>query len=226
MDDEAIFEGQRAALLRVVVAAFAVAGLVPGGPSPSAFSGAIRRRLLRMLAPAESALRRLIEFRARGIVATAGKKRAAPSKPIPRGHGGRDRIPPFALFDPRKWFAELAKSRRRRSGPGPRISSFDEPRAPAGPVPEQPDAAAVDPARLCRRLQALLKALNDIPAQAKRLARMKARRRADSKVSTPLRPGPPPGFRPDGPEDIDDILFNCDWLVRKKPQPEPPDKRP
>ena len=218
MTDETIFEVQLAALMRVVAAAFAAAGLVPEGPAPAVFSVAVRRLVVRMLSPAEAALRRLIFYRAQELSVSAGSKRAAPSKPINKGSGARDRVPPFRLFDPRKWFAELAKTRRgrRAPGPGPRISSFDEPRPVYEPSPPPPSEAELDPMALCRRLQALHKALHDIPGQAKRMARMMARRKAASKPAHPLRRGPPPGHRETQSEDIDEILAECQTLVLKR----------
>ena len=221
MTDETIFEVQLAALVRVVAAAFVVAGLVPEGSPASSFPVAVRRQILRMLSPAEAALRRLILYRARRLKVSAGPKRAAPDKPINRGAGARDRIPPFRLFDPRKWFAELAKTRRGRRAPGagPNISSFDDPRPAIEPTPSRPAEAEIDPAKLCRRLQALHKAMNDISAQAKRMARMIARRQAASKVSQPLRRGPPPGHRETHTEDIDVILAECQILALKVPKP-------
>jgi len=224
LNDETIFEAQLTALMRVVAAAFAVAGLVPAGPSPASFPVIVRRQILRMLGPAEAALRRLIRHRARAVKVSAGPKRAVPNKPIPKGRGGRDRIPPFRLFDPRKWFWELAKTSRgkRAAGPGPRISNFDDPRPAEDVKAARTDEADIDPAKLCRRLQALYAAMNDIPAQAKRMARMMARRAAAAKSSEPLRRGPPPGHRETPVHEIDEILAECHMLALR--QPKPPDK--
>ncbi|MDI6026908.1 hypothetical protein QBK99_11970 [Corticibacterium sp. UT-5YL-CI-8] len=67
------------------------------------------------------------------------------------------------------------------------------------PLPDDP----LDAARLRCRLTALAAALDDLPGQARRLARW--RRRRDAAVQrgrphrlSPLRPGPPPGLPKSG----------------------------
>lgn len=221
-DDETIFEYQHAALIRVVAAIFVVAGLVPEGPVLSSLSSALRRQILRVLGPAESALRRLIFFRAQGLVVKARAKRKTPSRAFPKHVKPGNRVPPFVLFDPRKWFWELAKTKRPKRGPDPRISSFDERRpAPAPPV-ESPSDTEIDPAGLCRRLQALHKALSDIPAQAKRLARLQAQRRAAKQSfrrTQPMRPGWPPGYRANGSHPVDKILHDCHIIALRSTAP-------
>jgi len=216
--DEAIIETQLAALMRLVASVFALVGLVPGRAAVSVMSVDVRRQVLRVLQPAESALRRVIFYRARGLVVAIGGKRAALTGSIPKGKG--DRIPPFALFDPRKWFRELAKSRRPLRGPGPRISGFDEYR----PAFDAPAASSneINPASICRRLQALHKALDDIPAQVKRLARLRARRMAAGEPprrTEPMRPGFPPGYRKHQTHDVDAILYEFEVLARRDPRP-------
>ena len=210
--EDTIFDYQRAALMRLVAAVFAVAGLVPGGPVLVSMTVGIRRQVIRVLGPAESALRRLIVIKARGIVVKLSAPRPAPSRPIPKGKGSSDHIPPFALFDRRKWFRELAKRGRPLRGPAPRISGFDEPRPALDPPTPRPSEADIDPASLCRRLQALHKALETIPAQAKRLVRLQARRRRNNeplKRTEPLRPGWPPGYRRRQNHPVDQILSDC-----------------
>jgi len=220
--DETIFEYQRAALMRLVVAVFAVAGLVPGGPVLTSMSVVIRRQIVRVLRPAESALRRLITFHAKGLIVKAGARRAALTHPIPKGDSKTDRIPPFVLFDPRKWFRELSKRRRFLRGPGPRIGGFDEER-PAFDAPAQrPSEADLNPASLCRRLQALHHALETIPAQAKRLARLQARRRIANEPlnrTEPIRPGWPPGYRKTRLHPVDEILYDCHVLALRTHHP-------
>ena len=219
--DERIFEAQRAALVRLIAAVFAVMGFAPDGPVLSSLSADMRRRVLRILSASESALRRLIFYRARSLRVKAGRKRGKPSGSIPKGDGSKKRPPLFALFDPRKWFAELAQTRRpkRARGAGPNISSFDdERRAPEPPAPE----AEINPAGLCRRLQALHRALHDIEGQAKRLARLQARRRAAGdppKRTEPRRPGWPPGYRRNRTHPVDAILWECDVLSRRPLRP-------
>ena len=131
---------------------------------------------------------------------------------------GRDsgrRAPCFALFDPLKRFGAV------RQGPSqsiPRILfnlDADIPTvAPAHPPisPEDPISAA----QLCRRLTALKTALGDLPAQARRLARWRARRRLRQGVRgrlSPMRPGSPPGHRSHGFHPVHDVLRRCHGLA-------------
>ena len=220
MNDAVIIKYQVTALMRLVASMFALVGLIPGGAVVPSIPADIRRRVLRVLQPAESALRRVILFKARGLVVSFQAKRPAPNGSLPKGKGAGDRIPAFVLFDPRKWFRELAKPHRPVRGVGPRISGFDEKR-PAFDPPA-PRSAEVNPASLCRRLQALQKALETLPAQAKRLARLQARRRAAGEPlrrTEPRRPGWPPGYRKHHTHPVDVILYDCDMLVRQDPRP-------
>lgn len=225
MDWDAIIGNRTAALVRLVAVVFAVAGLVLGGPVVASLSGDARRRILRVLRPAESALRRLIFVAARELVVAVSAKRAGSSGPYPKGCGSPDRVPPFALFDPRKWFWELSNGRRFVRGAGPRISSFDDER-PAFDAPASPSAdAKINPVGLCRRLQALHKALEHIPAQALRLARMQSRRRAAGepfKRTEPLRGGTPPGHRKNPTHEVDEILADCHFLAMTDRPHNPP----
>ena len=88
------------------------------------------------------------------------------------------------LFDPlkrfgirRRWVKPSAAP-RIRSFDDPRIGLFDRPRQ-LDPLPPSPDDL-IDAGRLHSRLAAMASALNDLPLQAKRLARWQARRIAES----------------------------------------------
>ena len=124
---------------------------------------------------------------------------------------------------------------RRHAGPKsePRIHVFDyDPRIPlflrsqapvAAPVPDVDDAIeddTVNAGPLCRRLAAIKRALEDLPRQAWRLARWRARPVAERRppLSTPLRIGRPPGFRKRQIHEVDEILAECHWLARNVPQ--------
>ena len=220
LDWELAIRRNREALLRLVAVLFASAGITPGGAAVQTLSRPVRSAILALLRPAESALRRLILIAARDLIVKVRAKRAAPTGPIPKGKGGGERVPPFALFDPRKSFPELVKKRRFGRGSGPRISSFDDPWTPMD-SPQKPDPdAAVNAATLCGRLQAFYAALNDIAGQARRLARVQAQRRAAGEVlkrTEPLRPGFPPGHRRQQTREIDEILADCDWMARNRP---------
>lgn len=227
MKDSATIGYHHAALLRLVAAMFAAVGIVPGGPAVSFMSAAVRASVLRVLAPAESATRRLIWLQARKLIVKLTAKRPAPKRGFSKGKGSGKAVPCFQLFDTRKHFAELSNTRRpkRAKGPGPRISGFDDgswtPYAPENPSGKTPP----DPASLCRRLQALQRALEDIPAQARRMARLQARRREAGeppRKTEPRRPGPPPGHRNSQTHEVDEILSDCDIFVLRAAMP--PDK--
>jgi len=219
----------RTALLRLVAALFALAGMQAGGPLPTTLPRHVRRAILKVLRPAESATRRLIVIAALVLgemtINSAQVSRAFPAGGIPRGE--RRSTPQFALFDPRIECAELSdrpRRTRKARGPGPRISSFDDESWTAYEQAMLSDDDEVNAAPLCGRLQALFDALSDIPKQARRLARAKARRKnapPGPKRVGPLRGGWPPGRRKRHIHEVDDILDDCHLLTLI--QPKPPD---
>ncbi|WP_442582298.1 hypothetical protein ACSBOB_10275 [Mesorhizobium sp. ASY16-5R] len=202
----------------------------------------LHRAILKLLHPAEAAARRLIIAAARGMVITLppprpGQPKAKTMDPLLRRFGiavtvsradlaataaaakraaARPRSVSLSLFDPLKrpfrGFRPLVPDRV-----APRIlfPGVSEPSCfPAPPSPDDP----VDALRLGQRLAALSEALNDLPGQARRFARWKARNDAalardrearDAGVAqnrrgidagrfrriSPLRPGRPPGGR-------------------------------
>jgi hypothetical protein len=166
-------------------------------------------------------MRRLIVIAARGLVV-----KLAPSRPMPKGHmigkGGTPR-PSFQLFDPRKNFAELRQHRVKYAKHPPRILFFGDdsrvdalwpaPQPMADPIP--PPDGLVNAERLSRRLQALKLALEDLPRQARRLARWRLRQeKAQSpKFKSPLRPGHPPGYRRKPVHEVDEVLIECHGLA-------------
>ncbi len=180
----------------------------------------LHRAVLRVLRPAESAVRRLIVIAAKGLVV-----KVAPSRPMPKGRiigkGSGNSLPSFKLFDTRKDFPELRQRRVKYAKYPPRIlflgpdSKLDDlwPRPPKA-VPPPPDGF-VSAARIARRLQALKSALDDLPRQAKRMARWRVRREAikTPTFKSPLRPGPPPGHRKKQIHKVDEVLTECHWLA-------------
>jgi hypothetical protein len=74
----------------------------------------------------------------------------------------------------------------------------------------------VDAARLSARLEALKRALDDLPRQARRLVRARARRDkvARLQLQSVMRPGRPPGYRKVPTHDVDHVLAECHWLAR------------
>jgi hypothetical protein len=213
------------ALMGIVAEIFAMLGLV-GTNSVSRIPQPLQRAVLRVLRPAESAVRRLIVIAARGLVVKLAASRPMPAGKV-IGKGGNSR-PSFQLFDPRKNFN---RSRRRAfSRIGPRIHVFGyDPRVvalfpapqPAVEPPPPPDGL-VNAARLSRRLQALKLALDDLPRQAKRLARWRLRREKaiNPKFKSPLRPGRPPGHRRKPTHEVDEVLIECHGVAWEALKPD------
>jgi hypothetical protein len=219
MDWDLAIKRNSEALKGIVAALFAMLGL-DGDATVARLPRSIHSAVLRVLRPAESAMRRLIVIAARGLVV-----KAAPSRPMlarPTGKGGGLRSS-FQLFDPRKNFPELRQHRVKFTRNPPRVFFFgNDPRVAAlwptpQPVadPAPPPDGLVNAARLSRRLQALKLALDDLPRQARRLARWRVRReKAQSpKFKSPLRPGPPPGHRKRQIHPIDEVLADCHALA-------------
>jgi hypothetical protein len=76
----------------------------------------------------------------------------------------------------------------------------------------------VEAARLLRRLAALETALANLPRQARRLARWRARQRVRHhglRPRSPLRIGAPPGQRQARPRAIDGVLAECNLLAHE-----------
>jgi hypothetical protein len=140
----------------------------------------------------------------------------------------------FRLFDPRKRFEGVTG--RRRKGPRIRVIGLTfDPRIPAflrpGYVPPAPAPAAapapapdgtVNAGPLCRRLAAIKLALDDLPRQARRYARWRARPFAARrpKLFSTLRPGAPPGFRKRSTHEVQAILAECQWLAHTVLEPD------
>jgi hypothetical protein len=187
----------------------------------------VYRRVLGLLRPAESAVRRLIVIAARGVVAKPVGVRPKPAGPI-TGTGKRSGSS-FALFDPRKRFAMFQQIQKRKvakvpprfylvgSDPLGTAPWFAQPCpvAPAVPVlPPLPDGL-VDAARITRRLHALKSALADIPRQARRLARWRLRRlsKPHLRKMDVMRYGKAPGYRKKKRHEIDTILDDCHYFA-------------
>ncbi|MGE3832886.1 MAG: hypothetical protein AB7F76_17990 [Parvibaculaceae bacterium] len=215
MDRASAITRNREALKGIVGALFAMLGEVTAGRIPRPLHSAV----LRILRPAESALRRLIVIAAQGLVV-----KPRPSRPMPAGQivgRGRTSRAAFQLFDPRKTF--LKPRRRAIAGIVPRIHVFSggplvatrwwAPKPMADPAP--PPDGLVDAGRLTRRLEALKLALEDLPRQAKRLVRWRMRREKAKapKFRSPLRPGPPPGYRRKPVHKVDELLIECHGLA-------------
>ena len=172
------------------------------------------RRVLAQLVPMESALRRLIYILARDLeitvpVARVGSRKGVKEKKREPGK------PVFPLTDTLRDPDPTPRSCPTRKEP--RILFLDEwkPRADA---PKPADDDLMDVTALRRRLEALKAALADMPAQARRLARWRARNERMRKAGKWRRPystrsGRPPGHRKDGKREVDEVLANCDALA-------------
>jgi hypothetical protein len=229
MDWDQIVERNRERLLAVLAPLLAVLGFDP------------RRRLemprhfyrswLILLRPAESAVRRLIVMAARGIIVRLGAARGFPAGlalKLAAKAADDERVPAFCLIDPLKrfapadfeWSAEWAKDWGKEqvipriSVPGLFDPVFPEPT----PVPSRDDP--IDTGALVRRIAALKQALDNLPRQAKRLARWKARRELARRAEvwkpgrlSPMRPGFAPGYHRTDRQEIDEILADCHYFA-------------
>ena len=189
----------------------------------------VHSAVLRILRPAESAMRRLIVIAARGLAV-----KLVPSRPMPKGtiigKGDGSKLPSFRLFDTRKDFPELRQHRVKYAKHPPRILFFgsDSRLDSLWAVPEPAAAPAretdglVNAERISRRLLALKSALEDLPHQARRMARWRMRREnmKTPKFRSPLRPGPPPGRRKRPIHPIDEILADCHGLAWEAMKPD------
>lgn len=192
------------ALLRIVVHLVAILRHPCGGMKdslpPSLYFG-----VLRILRPAESAVRRLVVLEAIGLeIEAASPPKASPSRPAATNRNAAKRkraeVPAFQIFDP---FKPLPDS--------PWITGDDRGDPFAGPA--EPSTEPRDATQLAGRVQALIGALVDLPAQARRLALWRLKRERPRRWSS-LRPGFPPGYRRRRPEhEVDEVLRECERLV-------------
>ena len=235
MDWDLAIKRNSEALKGIIADLFAMlefAGLATVARLPRSVHSAV----LRVLRPAESAVRRLIVIAARGLVV-----KLAPSRPIPRPKPAKpiakglesSRPASFQLFDPRKRCKPVRamKSIQRvpriafLSLPDPTVAAIFAARAARAPAPAAAPAPSSDglasAKSLTRRLAALKSALEDLPRQAKRLARWRQRREAapDLKFLSPLRPGRPPGYRRKPIHEVDEVLIECDDLAWEAMKP-------
>jgi hypothetical protein len=213
-------------LLAGIVAMLAAMVGLTAGRVVGRIEKVLRLEVLRILRPAEAAVRRLIFIAAHGVVAKPATTRAMPDfAKLPRGER-KPKRPAFQLTDPMAPMVGYHVVSDAASGPvpfaqrGPRIRSI----APVDPTvpallatrhskPDRPDDDDVRSKALIDRLQAIASALDNIPRQAQRLARWTARRAQAAKqclvYTSPLRAGPPPGSRKEPVHDVDRILTEC-----------------
>jgi hypothetical protein len=210
----------RDALLRIVAALFAMAGLADGEMTAT-LPRSLHNHLMRILRSAEAAVRRLVIIAARDlvVVVVAKPRKQATTTTITTTTTTTTTthkpVPALPLLDPRKRFGVRPPRRRAKSFPRITFMGISEPR----PIPEiripTPDDE-IDAIRLRRRLAGLKRALDDLPGQARRLARWRARRDLGlnrTKYFSPMRPGWPPGRRKRAIHAVDDVLRECHALA-------------
>ena len=199
-------------LAGIVADLFSMLGLVALTDTVSRLPWPTYRAVLRILRPAESALRRLIVVAARDLVVKPAVSRPIPAGRVKSKKGGTPRTS-FQLFDPQ---TRIVLPRRRiPKRPGPRIHMFNAdnqlvtvwppPRPATSAAPVKSADGLVSAARLIRRLEALESALADLPRQARRLVRWRMRQEKAPTPSfkSPLRPGRPPGYRRRAVHEVD-----------------------
>lgn len=210
IDWQLAIERNKAALLRLLMLLVAKVG---GGVDDAApiIARAVYLEILRLLRPAEAALRRLIVIAARGVTVRLRPASVFPQS-IARGQGHKPRIPAFVLLDPLRQVGPRPLPVTPGIGPNMRVIGMAY--TPMGVL--QKAGAKVDATRLCRRIVALRHALETIPKQVQRLAQWRARRalRAGPGRVSPMRSGRPPGHRARAMHPIDLVLRDCDWLAR------------
>ncbi|GAB4362430.1 MAG: hypothetical protein Kow0026_26190 [Oricola sp.] len=208
----------RDALLRIVAALFAIAGL-DDREAAATLPRFVHNHVLRVLRPAESAVRRLVMIAARGLSVTV---EAGPTGNAPASRGGASPAAaarPFPITDPLPDLSFRPFRRRPRGFPRISIIGVTEPcPIPAGWIPAPDDP--LDASGIRRRLRVLKDTLDDLDRHAKRFARWKARRdlrfqRKDRRRGrySPLRPGRPPGHRKRPVHEVDDVLRECHSLA-------------
>ena len=234
MDWTLAIRRNREQLKAIVLALFVLAGMRVGG-SLFTLHRDIFAAILAVLRPAESAVRRLIVIAAHGLTVQprplagpeAGETRGSPWQVGATGRGGQAGRKAFQLFDPLKsfdpesiWDVEpVWESQLGSSDPTFHYTSTIE--------------TPLDASHIGQRLNALIRALDNLPAQARRLVRWQQRRDAALKSLmlrceqreprsthgwsprrlSPMRPGFPPGWRQKRIHEVDDVLKECHGLA-------------
>jgi hypothetical protein len=208
----------------IVLALFALARMRVGG-SLFVVPRSTFAMIMLVLRPAESCVRRLIVIAAHGLAVQprplagpeAGETGGSPWA-VPGIAGRRGDFPPtraFKLFDPLKHFDPEDYWDVQpvwESGYGLTANFTYHSENPAEPI---------NATHLGQRLNALMRALDSIPAQARRLVRWQAKRDAALKAyrptrMSPMRPGFPPGWRERKIHEIDEVLRECHGLAHDR----------
>ncbi len=215
MDWPLAIDRNRKALRQIVAALLAVVSAAMGGKALT-LPRHVHAAVMLILRPAESAMRRLIIIAARGLALRPRVLRLLPEGLPAFPAASSLKTPAFCLFDPLKHFAlnDFDNDALPRFG-------FDSDFDPAIQMPLLPPDQPVAAAHLFSRLRALRSALDDLPRQARRLARWMAKRDQALKFKgrfrpiriSPFRPGLPPGWRQRSIHEVDDVLRECHGLA-------------
>lgn len=211
MDWELTIEKNRASLLQWVGIMF---DMLAHSAAQKTLPRAVYFSILRLLRPLESATRRLIVL---------GMRNTKPphtirQQPLPDfaalQRSTANHVPAFKLYDPRKRFDGEHHQPTPQNMPRISVPGICDPKLTA----KQVAAADTLPfAPLQKRMAALKAALDDLPKQAKRLARAQAKRataQPGPKRVPPLRPGAPPGFNRCSKHEPQKLLAECHNLAR------------
>lgn len=217
MDWKLAISRNREALREIVAGLFLLARMRVGG-GLGALPRATLAAVMLGLRPAEAAVRRLIVI----LAAMAGQASAAP-RALDAAQRARleslPALPPqsrsraFRLFDPLKGFDPESIWDAQ-----PAYESWFGDDAMSANSSAAPDDAAVDAAAIGQRLNALMRALDDLPRQARRLVRWQVKRDALLKAGlttrlSPMRPGLPPGWRQRRLHAVDPVLRESHGLA-------------
>jgi hypothetical protein len=209
MDWPLVIDRNRTALLTIIVALMASLGLVAGGRLTT-LPFFLYHRALRILRPAESALRRLIMILAHEMALRGFKLRPARRDGLAEflvfsrlNPQAGERLPSFNLIDPLKIFGREA----------PDMDGLY-----SGEYSDAPDKTPVPAASLALRILALKNALENLPKHAKRLARWYEQRDLAYAQNlahrySPMRPGPAPASEKRKTLEIDEVLLECHLLA-------------
>jgi hypothetical protein len=129
MDWDLAIKRNSKALKGIIQVLFALLGL-DGTDAASRIPRSLHSAVLRVLRPAESAVRRLIVVAARNVVV-----KPVPSRPMPKGKvigkGGGNRTPSFQLFDPPRRVKPIRIRKVRKAEPRIRFLNWYDPRVAA-----------------------------------------------------------------------------------------------